>query len=53
LDGGDWRAYDEGLVRRGEILLDLDLMDGWEEELEAVNRPKEGARFQVDPLIRT
>lgn len=46
VDCRDWKAYNEGLVRRGEILLDLDLMEDWEEELEAMNRGKEGSEFK-------
>ena len=28
-----WREYDEALVRRGEILLDMDFIDTWPDEL--------------------
>lgn len=53
VDGRDWRAYNEGLVRRGEILLDLDLMEDWEEELGHMNVGKEGAPFRFpDSFIR-
>lgn len=53
VDCRDWKAYNEGLVHRGEILLDLDLMEDWEEELEAMNRGKEGAEFKYpDSFIR-
>jgi hypothetical protein len=35
----NWRAYNESLVRRGEeVMLDFDVVDGWEEEeLEKMN----------------
>jgi len=33
-------------VRRGELLLDLDFVKGWEGELEAMNKGKEGALFR-------
>jgi hypothetical protein len=34
----NWRAYNESLlVRRGEVMLDFDVVDGWEEELEKTN----------------
>ena len=50
MDCRDWHTYNEGLVRRGEI--PLDLMDDWE-ELETMNRGKEGARFSFpDSFIR-
>jgi hypothetical protein len=35
----------EGLVRRGEILLDLRILVGWNDELERMNARKEGGRF--------
>jgi IS5 family transposase len=40
-------------VRRGELLLDLDFVKGWEKELEGMNEDKEGARFRYpDSFIR-
>ena len=42
----DWKRINEALVRRGELLLDLDFVKGWENELEAMNNGKEGARFR-------
>jgi hypothetical protein len=35
----NWRAYNKSLVRRGEeVILDFDVVDGWEEEeLEKMN----------------
>jgi len=41
----DWPSYNEALVRRGEILLDLGLLQSWGEELEEMNRGKEGGRY--------
>lgn len=38
----DWRRINEGLVRRGEILLDLRILDRWDSELERMNKGKEG-----------
>jgi hypothetical protein len=35
----------EGLVKRGEILLDLRILDGWDSELEDMNSGKEGGRY--------
>ncbi len=52
VDCRDWSDYNEALVRRGEILLGLDAVEDWEEELEQMNRDKEGARFRFpDSLI--
>jgi len=46
VDKRDWKGYDESLVRRGEILLDFDLLDEWNEDLKRMNDGKEGARFR-------
>lgn len=56
VDRRDWREYNESLVRRGEILLDFDMLDEWEEELKKMNRSKDGrkgARFRYpEPFMR-
>jgi hypothetical protein len=36
----NWRIYNESLVRRGEVMLDFDVVDGWEEELEKMNKER-------------
>jgi IS5 family transposase len=41
----DWRRVNEGLVKRGEILLDLRILDRWDSELERMNEGKEGGRY--------
>lgn len=41
----DWKVYNEHLVRRGEILLDVDCLKGWQQELQAMNEDKEGRKF--------
>jgi hypothetical protein len=41
----DWKQINEGLVRRGELLLDLDFVRGWGRELRGMNRGKEGGRY--------
>jgi hypothetical protein len=41
----DWKGYNEALVKRGLILLDLDFVAGWSRELEAMNERKEGDRY--------
>ena len=33
------------LVKRGEILLDFDVIDNWDSELEKMNQGKEGRKF--------
>jgi len=42
----DWHSYNDALVRRGEILLDLGLLKGWGEEVEEMNRGREGGRYR-------
>ncbi len=42
----DWKGYNEALVKRGLILLDLDFVAGWSRELEAMNDGKEGGRYR-------
>jgi hypothetical protein len=43
-------------VRRGEVLLDFDVLDEWEDELRRMNQPKEGksgARYRYpEPFMR-
>jgi hypothetical protein len=41
----DWKQVNEGLVKRGEILLDLRILDRWDSELERMNARKEGGRY--------
>jgi len=47
----DWRCVNEGLVRRGEILLDLRILDAWDSELERMNKGKEGGRYAYPELF--
>jgi hypothetical protein len=42
----DWNGYNEALVKRGLILLDLEFVAGWSRELEAMNESKEGAKYR-------
>jgi hypothetical protein len=46
VDKRNWKEYNASLVRRGEILLDFDLLDEWKEDLKRMNDGKEGARFR-------
>jgi len=43
----DWQKIDEKLIRRGELILDTDLLEHHEEELKAVNRGKNGRPFRM------
>ena len=46
VDNRNWKEYNESLVRRGEILLDFDLLDEWGEELRKANEHKKGAPYR-------
>ena len=41
----NWNKYNESLVKRGEVLLDFDVIDNWDNELEEMNKDKEGRKF--------
>ena len=41
----NWREYNESLVRRGEVMLDFDVIDGWDDELEQMNEAKVGEPY--------
>lgn len=41
----DWSSYNESLVRRGQVLLDFDVIDNWYKELEIMNRAKVGEPY--------
>ena len=41
----NWTSYNESLVRRGEVILDFDIIDGWYVELESMNEGKRGATY--------
>jgi IS5 family transposase len=41
----NWVSYNESLVRRGQVLLDLDVIDNWSKELELMNRDKVGEPY--------
>ena len=41
----NWKNYNESLVKRGEILLDFDVIDNWNTELIEMNMNKKGRKF--------
>ena len=43
----DWKSVDERLIRRGEILLSLDFLDGYEDELRTMNHKKVGRPYTL------
>jgi len=42
----NWREYNDALVKRGSVLLDMGFLANWSKELNAMNEGKEGARFR-------
>jgi hypothetical protein len=36
----DWPTYNESLVRRGQVLLDFDVLDRWDQEISQMNLGK-------------
>jgi len=43
----NWHDYDEKLIRRGELILDLEFVSTYQSELDAMNRGKEGKPFKL------
>ena len=41
----NWNKYNESLVKRGEVLLDFDVIDNWHIELDEMNKDKKGRKF--------
>ena len=41
----NWAYYNKSLVRRGEVILDIDIIDAWYDELERMNEGKKGAAY--------
>ena len=47
----DWKVVDGCLIRRGELLLSLDFLDGYDEVLEVMNRKKVGRPYRLVPRL--
>ena len=43
----NWIETDERLIRRGELILELGFVEHYREELEAMNRGKEGRPYRL------
>ena len=43
----DWSSVDERLIKRGELLLDLEFLERYDDELKAMNCRKEGRPFTL------
>lgn len=49
----NWSSYNKSLVRRGQVILDFDVLDSWYSELERMNDGKRGAQYHYpDSFIR-
>lgn len=42
----NWSIYNDGLVKRGEIIFDVDQFKNWDKELELMNENKVGRQYQ-------
>ena len=51
IDTRDWPVYNEQLVKRGEYLLALDFVEGWDVELAGMNADKVGAPFHFPKTL--
>ena len=50
----DWPSYNESLVRRGQVLLDFDVLDEWDHELSQMNEGKVGEPYDYpDSFMQT
>jgi hypothetical protein len=47
----DWRLIDERLIRRGELLLSLDLLESYDHELSVMNDGRLGVHLKPLTLI--
>ncbi|MEP6576629.1 MAG: transposase, partial [Nitrososphaerota archaeon] len=47
----DWSSYNESLVRRGQVLLDFDVIDNWYKDLDIINRAKVGEPYAYPHLF--
>ncbi len=45
-DNRDWPEYNERLVKRGWFYLSLDFMEGWDKELKAMKKRKNGRPYK-------
>jgi DDE family transposase len=41
----DWPSYNQSLVRRGQVLLDYDVLEDWDHELSQMNHGKVGEPY--------
>ena len=51
LDMVNWSFYNQSLVRRGEVILDFDVIDSWYGELYSMNNGKRGAQYHYPRFL--
>lgn len=44
----DWKTTDERLIRRGELVLDLESLRNYEKELENMKKGRSGPRARIE-----
>ena len=47
----DGPSYNQSLVRHGQVLLDYDVLDGWDHELSQMNHGKIGEQYDHPDLF--
>jgi hypothetical protein len=47
----DWPSYNGSLVRRGQVLLDFDVLNGWDHELSQMNLGMVGQPSSISTSI--
>ena len=47
LDMINWSFYNKSLVKRGEVILDFDVIDSWYNELNSMNNGKRGHSITI------
>ena len=51
LDMINWSFYNKSLVRRGEVILDFDVIDSWYSELDIMNDGKRGGHVPLSRFV--
>ena len=41
----NWKTINHSLVTRGELIMSWDVIDSWQDELDEMNKGKEGKKF--------
>jgi hypothetical protein len=48
-----WKEYNERLVKRGELLISLDFLESWDDELKEMNKEKRGRPYEFPERLIT